>query len=277
MKAVWVATIMSMLLIILSGSLPPKVPFTMIVGYVLMPAFFIYLVILAQITRSRKKSGLTLAFGTGSMVFYEIVVQYPSHLSLNVGRWPAVYFTLVAVTQIFLVTSAFKTYYTMQFERRDLRRLAVGIGVPLIIFSVMEPSFAGPYGTMAGNQISILMHIRKFTSCANAYSIERPDSGFPESLALIVRSAGECNDDWLVRDEIRGYRITYVPGARDANGAIKTYTISARPIDYFQTGRASFRSNESGEIRITYEDRAADGQDPVCALRDQSCFAPLRR
>ena len=263
MKAVRVATIMSMLLIVLSGSLPPKVPFTKMDLNILMPAFFFYFVILVLIMNSRK-SGLTLAFGTGSMVIYEIAVQYPSHLNLKVGWWPAVYFTLVAVIQTFLVASAFKTYYTMQFETRDLRRLAFGIGIPLVIFSAMnEPNIDGPYKHIAWNEVLVLSHIRKITSCANAYSIERPDSGFPESLALTVRSGGECNNDKLVQDEISGYRITYVPGARDANGAIKTYTISARPIDYYQTGRGSFRSDESGEIRVTNEDRAADGQDRV--------------
>ena len=61
MKAVLVATIMSMLLTTLSGSLPPKVPFTAIADD-FIPAFFFYVVILGLIMRSRK-SGLALALG----------------------------------------------------------------------------------------------------------------------------------------------------------------------------------------------------------------------
>jgi len=263
--AVRIATIISLSLIVLGilmeSLVSPKALFTVIFRDVLRPAFFFYVVILMLIIRPRK-SGLALAFGTGSVVFFLIVVEYPSHLGLDIGRYPDDYFRLVAMIQIFLVASAFTTYQTMQSDKHKLRTLAVGIVVPLIIFSLNMPGTHGPYPHMAANEANTLGHIRQINDCANAYSIERPDSGFPDSLALMGRLGGECNNERLVRVENSGYRITYVPGAPDVNGAIKTYTISTRPLEYYQTGRRSYFSDESGVIRKTAEDRAASPKDP---------------
>lgn len=60
-----------------------------------------------------------------------------------------------------------------------------------------------------------------------------------------------------------GYRFVYTAGAADADGRIRTYTITARPIAYKQSGVRSFFTDQTGVIRATSEDRAATARDAV--------------
>ncbi len=57
-----------------------------------------------------------------------------------------------------------------------------------------------------------------------------------------------------------GYRFTYIPGPRDADGKIGSYTITARPRNH-GTDR-NFFTDETAVIRATAEDRLATAKDP---------------
>lgn len=59
-----------------------------------------------------------------------------------------------------------------------------------------------------------------------------------------------------------GYRFVYTPGAADVDGRIRTYTITARPIEYKQSGLRSFFTDQTCVIRQTSEDRPATAKDP---------------
>lgn len=58
-----------------------------------------------------------------------------------------------------------------------------------------------------------------------------------------------------------GYRFVYTPGAANPDGRIRTYSITARPIEYKQSGLRSFFTDQTGAIRATAEDRAATARD----------------
>jgi len=60
----------------------------------------------------------------------------------------------------------------------------------------------------------------------------------------------------------RGYAFTYKPGARDANGHIKAYTVTARPMKW-QKGARSFFTDQTGVIRWTNKKRAPSAKDPA--------------
>src|SRR5262245_43728947 len=70
----------------------------------------------------------------------------------------------------------------------------------------------------------------------------------------------------------RPERLEQLAFAKNQNGYVfdlltarDTYSVSARPIAFEQTGRRSYVSGRSREIRVTAEDRAARDSDPLLA------------
>jgi Spy/CpxP family protein refolding chaperone len=58
-----------------------------------------------------------------------------------------------------------------------------------------------------------------------------------------------------------GYRFTYTPGP-GGFGNIKTYTITAQPLEYGVTGKRSFYTDNMAVIHETSDNRAATASDP---------------
>lgn len=58
------------------------------------------------------------------------------------------------------------------------------------------------------------------------------------------------------------YRFSYIPGDRDEQGHVTSYTITARPVGNRKTGQRSFFTDQSAVVRATFENRAATAQDP---------------
>ncbi len=56
-----------------------------------------------------------------------------------------------------------------------------------------------------------------------------------------------------------GYQLRYTPGAPNADGALLTFTLVARPGNY---GYTAFYLDETGVLRSTRENRGATSQDP---------------
>jgi len=56
-----------------------------------------------------------------------------------------------------------------------------------------------------------------------------------------------------------GYQLKYAPGSPNADGALLTFVLQARPGNY---GYASFFMDETGVLRATRENRGATSQDP---------------
>jgi hypothetical protein len=59
--------------------------------------------------------------------------------------------------------------------------------------------------------------------------------------------------------QAEGYELQYTPGPSDANAAIRSYALEARPSNF---GYRSFYTDLSGLVRSTTENRAATSSDP---------------
>jgi hypothetical protein len=118
--------------------------------------------------------------------------------------------------------------------------------------------------------------LRTLNSAAVTYQ-STYENGYPPSLAALRTpppgAEPSCKnadlvDARLARGQVRGYVIQYNPDPpieRPPAGCpagVKSYTITARPVTYGQSGTLSFFTDESGVIRSTDKDRAATAQDP---------------
>ena len=104
--------------------------------------------------------------------------------------------------------------------------------------------------------------ITDMTSCLATYALRDPRKSFPPDLAALAdRVRGEVCPR-AARDSGEGYRYAYVPGPGNGRGAIRAYVLTARPLEYAQTGRRSFLSDQSGNLHFTSEDREAALSDP---------------
>lgn len=89
-----------------------------------------------------------------------------------------------------------------------------------------------------------------------SYSAAQPGGSFPNSLEPL----GNPARDALQFAQAEGYQIQYTPAPPGVDGAIRTYVLQARPGNF---GYRSFYSDESGQLHVTRENRAATVQDPL--------------
>jgi hypothetical protein len=88
-----------------------------------------------------------------------------------------------------------------------------------------------------------------------SYSAAQPGRSFPNSLEPL----GNPARDALQFAQSEGYQIQYTPAAPGEGGSIRSYVLQARPGNF---GYGSFYSDESGQLHVTRENRAATTQDP---------------
>lgn len=81
------------------------------------------------------------------------------------------------------------------------------------------------------------------------------EGAFPSSLEPLGAAARAA----LQNAQAGRYTLQYTPGKPEADGRVKTYTLSARAGNY---GYKNLFTDESGTIRGTREDRAATAEDP---------------
>ena len=86
--------------------------------------------------------------------------------------------------------------------------------------------------------------------------------GFARSLKQLGPRGEDLIEQVLATGKKDGYQFVLTPGPVDANGAIRHYTISARPSKVLVKGQRSFFTDETGVIRSTPENRAATASDP---------------
>lgn len=98
------------------------------------------------------------------------------------------------------------------------------------------------------------------------------NQGFSPNLKALGPSTGSGQPDasaaglingWLASGTKPGYTFNYSPGPPDAAGHITSYSIAARANS---ADDPSYYTDESGVIRVTYENRPANAKDPPFAL-----------
>ncbi len=126
---------------------------------------------------------------------------------------------------------------------------------------------------IAANYASAVGTLRTIHTAESTYA-ETYKRGYSASLALIgpppsgglaTASTADLISSEVAGGKKSGYIFDYKPGPADASGNIKTFTVSARPIQYGSTGCRSFFTDESGVIRQSDENRAPSAKDPAIA------------
>jgi hypothetical protein len=142
----------------------------------------------------------------------------------------------------------------MQKKRASPARIAILLGVFLAILAATA-WFAFPW-KISGTQPDAEAHARSAIAGIQEVlaAYQSSEGNFPPSLEALgdrVRFAAEMAQSGR-------YTIQYTPGRPDADGHVKSYTLTARAGNF---GYANFYADESGVLRATREDRAATVQD----------------
>ena len=122
---------------------------------------------------------------------------------------------------------------------------------------------------LSDDQSAVVGCLHTIDTAEVAYS-ESYKTGFSPTLKALsvpdegtnyTASAAGLIDASLGRGKRNNYVLTYKPGAADAHEKISTYTVRARPIKW-QMGVPSFFTDQTGVVRSTTENRAANANDP---------------
>lgn len=105
-----------------------------------------------------------------------------------------------------------------------------------------------------------LTHLSTLQSILGGYFGGKGNSSFP---AHLEESAQGPKPGQQFRRENYGYQYTYTPGSAGPDKNIASYSISAQPLLYRQSGTRSFWVDQSGQVHATEGARAATPTDPI--------------
>ena len=102
--------------------------------------------------------------------------------------------------------------------------------------------------------------MRTLNSALVSYWGGRPERTFPLTLKQLGPEGEQIIEGTLASGIKNGYTFVYRPEPAPASGAVKHYTIVARPVK-LSSGEKSFFTDDTGTIRVTTEDRPATAKD----------------
>ncbi|MBZ5515623.1 MAG: hypothetical protein LAN62_12440 [Acidobacteriia bacterium] len=240
---------------------------------VLIPVMLPYLHVLWRLRGKTLKKGLALAVVTGflwvGLAWLPLVV---------VAREVKNAFALIlgfALLQVIMAAGAIKTYYTLPREDGDHQILGRGfvVFIAYVLICLIIMAWTIPDLTrsrFARTQASAVGVLRTVNVAEITFS-QTYQTGFAPGLSALgpgpansspSRSAAGLIDSETVSGIRDGYKFTYSAGPPDGAGSIKAYTLIARPVEYGVTGCWSLRTDESGVIHKTNDNRPATRQDP---------------
>jgi hypothetical protein len=181
-------------------------------------------------------------------------------------------------SQALLVTLAIVTYYLMGREGGDTRILAWSLVPPVVYSALLVPLFflaalllfprpgnVNPAPQVGSLRLIMTSEVTYAAEYGEGYSFTLSALGGPGNAPKTPSGAGLI-DNVLGSGQKNHYTFTYTPGPRDAQGKIRTYTISARPsLECRGKGLKSFFADQTGVIRETRENRPATVHDPPLA------------
>lgn len=136
------------------------------------------------------------------------------------------------------------------------------IACPGLQRSRIPPNYASAVGTLRTIHTAETTYAETYK---RGYSPSLASLGPPPSGGAATASAADLISSDVAGVKKSGYVFDYKPGPADTSGNIKTFTVSARPIQYGTTGCKNFFTDESGVIRQTDKDRASTAKDPTIA------------
>jgi type IV pilus assembly protein PilA len=189
------------------------------------------------------------------------------------GTWSLLLLALLLVLPVVSTAVAIRVYYLMKPEPDDKRTLAKGFAGAifcLILTAMFMPNLIDGHRRGSRNEASAVGSLRTISTVEVTYASTH-GKGFSATLAALgppakgvaaSAAAADLIDSVLASGQKSGYILEYTAGAPESDGRILHYTVSARPATVGVTGVRSFFTDESGVIRSTSEDRAANAKDP---------------
>jgi len=133
--------------------------------------------------------------------------------------------------------------------------------VLLVLAAILIPCLMN--GMIAADESSAIGSLRAIATSQIHFSEEHLERGFAKSLVELRPSVVDGQIDLALTSGTKnGYVFTLTPGAPDASGVIKKYTVTASPQTFGKAGVRSFFVDETGIIRYTAENRRASASDP---------------
>lgn len=167
-----------------------------------------------------------------------------------------------------MMPSALAAYRLLPGERRRTWHWAAGLLLPLVYG-------AGVYGgvtwmqeqrtqqalAMSANDRAAGAAVEAIVKCAGAYRERDLAGSFPAGLDALA--AGGCLSGEVARGAAPGYALTYLPGVRDASGAIAIFAVCAQPQNWQVSGTQVLVADESGARAAFLADEARTAT-PAC-------------
>ncbi len=233
----------------------------------LWPAIPLYLLGIVALVTPWKKVGLALTAGAALALFVCVEAMFRRYLGGDFGQWPKVYFMLLVMLQIALFALSAAIYWMGRHENQSVRLLLACLAAPAV-FLGSSAAFGpfvtkGPQRHLDAVSASAVESMHKLNSALQTYASSHQRTGYPASLEELGPWKAGLVDDLLATGLKRGYSFNYRAGPAEAGGRVTTFTLNARPMEYWGTGLYSYFMDQTGVIRKTNKDRAANERDPA--------------
>jgi len=161
-------------------------------------------------------------------------------------------------------TSGFVTNPAFQSSGKPLFRTALYYICLLLVVAATLPNWYVPRTVRRENQA--VDSLRQYSTAMRSYMTTSKDKSYPPDLSALAASAEASQrvSSGILDSELicahsscikNGYRFEYRPEFKEKRAT--SYTISARPLEFEETGKLSFLLNADGSIHQTREDRDA--------------------
>ena len=171
--------------------------------------------------------------------------------------------------QAALVVAAARAHRRLPLREGEKLRLVGGflraLGFLLLLAAVAGFAMPSMHAGAYDRQRRAVRALWRIHDCAAEYTATHSAQGFPGSLSALGPGGSNCLGAKLASGAKDSYTFAYAPGAPDASGQVRTYTVVARPEVRFQPLR--FLLDESGTVRYTDEERDPTAADPVWRRR----------
>jgi hypothetical protein len=170
-------------------------------------------------------------------------------------------FLLSQAAQLIFVRRAFPG--TIAFGKPLFRTTLYYVCLLLVVAATL-PNWYVPPTVRRENQA--VESLRKYSTAIRLYTAASKDESYPPNLSALAapvdpdkKASAEALDSALLSGDSscikNGYRFEYLPVLKEQR--VASYTISARPLEFEETGNHSFLLTADGNIHQTREDRAA--------------------
>jgi hypothetical protein len=205
------------------------------------------------------RSNLSLIFASAAPVTFFILLS-GIHIPDVI---PFASFLLCPLIAAFLGHSVLHKQKKLDLDTSGNSRLRAVLGISgayteigfLVLVFITTPKCGG--GPIAKNEASTVGSLRLVNHASDLYSERYPQEGFAPELRLLSKDSGKIDQTWsldtaLANGQRSGYRFTYVPSAKDAQGKIEHYTLMADPLIEEKTGIRHFYTDDTGAVRWEY-------------------------